>query len=59
MIGPLWSGALFQHVGIRSPFWVAAGVMLFARAFATVVRSEPEVVDEGSLTGELPPTDPS
>jgi MFS family permease len=38
MIGPIWAGAVFQHVGIRSPFFIAAGVMLFVRLFAATVR---------------------
>jgi multidrug resistance protein len=38
MIGPIWAGVVFQHVGIRSPFFIAAGVMLFVRLFAATVR---------------------
>jgi multidrug resistance protein len=59
MIGPIWAGVVFQKVGIRSPFWVAAGVMVFARVFATVVRQEPDAVAGDTEIGELPPTDPS
>ncbi len=28
MIGPLWSGAVFQHWGIAEPFWIAAALMV-------------------------------
>ena len=59
MIGPLWAGAVFQKVGIRSPFWVAAGVMVFARFFATAVQHEPDAVAGDPEIEELPPTDPS
>jgi multidrug resistance protein len=58
MIGPLWAGAVFQHVGIRSPFWIAAGVMLSVRAFASWVRSEPDATEESVPTEDLPPTEP-
>ena len=34
MIGPLWAGATFQHLGIRWPFWIAAGLMLLTRLLA-------------------------
>jgi predicted MFS family arabinose efflux permease len=27
LIGPLWAGVVFQHVGIRSPFWLCAALM--------------------------------
>ena len=45
MIGPLWAGIAFEHVGIRSPFWIAARVMLFVRLFASIVREEDDEVD--------------
>lgn len=38
MLGPIWAGAVFQHLGIRSPFWVAAALMLAARLFSGAVR---------------------
>ena len=43
MVGPLWAGALFQSLGISSPFWVASGLMIFVHAFSTTVRD----VDSG------------
>ncbi|MCZ6726309.1 MAG: MFS transporter, partial [Acidobacteria bacterium] len=48
MAGPLWAGAVFQHIGIRGPFWIAAGLMVFTFFFAAVVR------DEGAVD-EAPP----
>lgn len=50
MVGPLWSGAAFQHLGIRIPFWMASGVMLavvlFARS-ATHEDTRPVVQEPG------------
>ena len=58
MIGPIWAGLVFQKVGIRSPFWIAAGVMLCVRVFAATVQDEADAVEEGSGIDERPPTDP-
>lgn len=60
MIGPLWSGAAFQHLGITAPFFLAAGLMLLVRFFATVVR-EDEEPDEALAEGAdpIPPTEPA
>ena len=55
MLGPLWAGAAFQQVGIRSPFWIAAGVMMFVRLFAGSVRDEKEPPAEAV---EVEPTQP-
>jgi predicted MFS family arabinose efflux permease len=59
MIGPLWAGAVFQQVGIRSPFFIAAGVMLFVRLFASSLQDAPDAVEESPEAHELPPPDPS
>lgn len=34
MLGPLWAGAAFQHMGLEWPFWLAAMLMLGALALA-------------------------
>lgn len=39
MLGPLWSGAVFQHLNIRAPFWLAASLM-GAVSFLTVQLKE-------------------
>ena len=59
MIGPLWAGAVFQQVGIRSPFWIASGVMLFVRLFAGSVRSENGEAKGPSEVEVLPTDEPS
>ena len=28
VVGPLWAGWSFQHLGIRSPFWISALLMI-------------------------------
>jgi MFS family permease len=34
MLGPLWAGAAFQHMGVAWPFWLAAVLMLGALTLA-------------------------
>jgi multidrug resistance protein len=55
MIGPIWAGAAFQHIGIRTPFWLAAGVMVLARLFAGKIGEEPPAAMPGE---EEPPLTP-
>lgn len=55
MLGPIWAGAVFQHIGIRWPFWIAAGVMVFARVIAgQVKKDEPAEPELGALVAEEP-----
>lgn len=44
MLGPILAGFVFQHVGIRWPFWMAAVLMVFARLMAAGISR----VDEES-----------
>ncbi|MDH3402381.1 MAG: MFS transporter, partial [Acidobacteriota bacterium] len=48
MLGPMWAGLAFQHLGIRSPFWIAAALMVCAFFFAAVVRDEGTASDEAA-----------
>lgn len=57
MLGPLWAGAAFQHLGIAIPFYLCAGLMVAVRLFATVVQEEPE--DESGTPAEAEPVLPA
>ena len=60
MVGPLWSGAIFQHLGIRAPFFVAAGLMLAVRLYAEVLDSATGGGREAAIAEEsMAPTEPS
>lgn len=59
MIGPLWAGAAFQHLGIASPFWFAAGLMVLVRIFAVAVRDEPTATAEGGEMSQVLSSEPS
>ena len=57
MIGPLWAGALFQSLGISSPFWVAAGLMVFVHVFSTTVGdADVPPAAKGELDSAVLPT---
>ncbi|MEM7480451.1 MAG: MFS transporter [Acidobacteriota bacterium] len=53
-LGPSWAGLLFQHTGIRSPFWVAASLVVLVGIFAGKVI-QPERRAEEAAEGEAPP----
>lgn len=46
LAGPVWATAVFEHVGIAAPFWIAGGLMVLVRLYATRVR-EREAPREG------------
>lgn len=48
MVGPLGAGAVFQHVGIRAPFFLAAGVMLAVTFLTGKLRDAPRVKPEAA-----------
>ena len=47
MVGPLWSGAMFQNLGIRTPFWAAAALMSVVSIFALTVHGTEREPEEG------------
>lgn len=47
-VGPAWAGLLFQHLGVASPFWVAAGLVALVGLLA--LRVSP---DEPGTTAAL------
>ncbi len=59
MIGPLWGGAAFQHLGITVPFFIAAGLMVLVRLFSAVVKPEEEPEPAAAVAEPLPPTEPT
>ncbi len=59
MLGPLWAGAAFQYLGIRSPFFLAAGLLLAVRLFAQAVREDGHPEDFGTEVETAVPTEPS
>ncbi len=38
LVGPLWAGLAFQYVGIASPFWLSALLMVAVGLFALSLR---------------------
>jgi MFS family permease len=57
MLGPLWAGAAFQHLSIGSPFWIAAGLMVVVRIFASTVKFEPFLFQDSQEIEAVIPTD--
>lgn len=39
-VGPIWSGFLFEHLGVGSPFWVASGLVAVVAVLALRVVPE-------------------
>ena len=54
MLGPLWAGAVYQGVGIRYPFWIAAGLML---GVSFLTRRLPNGVPAAERAVEAPAVD--
>ena len=56
LVGPLWAGAVFQYVGILSPFWICAalmgGVLLFALSLDLDEPQEEPKATDGEPLGE-------
>ncbi len=61
MVGPLWAGAIFQGVGIRSPFFLAAGLMLAIRFLAGSIPDDKGTAPAKAAAGvaAAPPEEPS
>lgn len=56
-VGPAWAGLLFQHVGIASPFFVAAALVGLVGLLA--LRIEPEGRKQLAEPAAAEPVDPS
>lgn len=59
MVGPIWAGAVFQFIGIRWPFWLAAILMVFAFLIAGGIGRKEESETEEGLVPESSPLIPS
>lgn len=61
MLGPIWSTAVFQHVGYAAPFWLAAGLMGVVVLISLGVRSpaRPKRATEPAAAAEAAPVEPS
>lgn len=61
MIGPIWSTAVFQHVGYAAPFWLAAGLMGLVVLISLGVRSpaRPKRAAEPAAAEAAAPVEPS
>lgn len=60
MLGPILAGAVFQFVGIRWPFWLAAVLMVFAYLMAGGIgRAEGIAVGNGAADPAVDPNEPA
>ena len=57
MVGPIWAGAAFQHLGWSSPFWMAAGLMGLA-ALLAVFGARTAPAPQGRRDGAEAPVSP-
>lgn len=60
MLGPIWSTAVFQHVGLAAPFWIAGGLMgvvvLVSLGVESPARSKREVEPEAAAATPVEPS---
>ena len=54
MTGPLWSGWMFQALGIRTPFWAAGALMAVVSLFALSVDGTKAHPEEGPEIEPVP-----
>lgn len=54
LVGPLWAGAVFQYVGIRWPFWIAALVMAMGRLFVGRMDEEEPLARAPAAASTVP-----
>ena len=41
MVGPVWAGLAFQHLGVSTPFWIGSVLMLLALLFLQRTAAQP------------------
>lgn len=63
MLGPIWSTAVFQHVGYAAPFWLAAALMgvvvLISLGVRSPARPKREAEAEAASAEAAAPVEPS
>ena len=58
LVGPLWAGAVYQYVGIRSPFWLCAaltGVVFVAASLLRIDDSSTPTEDDADAPSQDDP----
>ena len=58
LLGPIWAGWAFDGLGFRSPFWIAAGLMLGVNVLTRRI-AEPPVDAKPSVLPETPAVEPT
>lgn len=59
MLGPIWSTAVFQHVGLAAPFWIAAGLMAGVVLISLGVHPPPRAAREPVAAEAAAPVEPT
>lgn len=59
MLGPIWSTAVFQHVGLAAPFWMAGGLMAVVVLISLGVHPPPSTRREPAAAEPAAPVEPS
>lgn len=59
MLGPIWSTAVFQHVGLAAPFWMAGGLMAVVVLISLGVHPRPRTGHDAVAAEAAPPVEPS
>jgi predicted MFS family arabinose efflux permease len=59
MLGPIWSTAVFQHVGLAAPFWMAGGLMAVVVLISLGVHPAPRTGREAAAAEAVAPVEPS
>lgn len=57
LLGPLWSTAAFDHLGMPVPFWVAGGLMMGVLVFALRLDPKPPDQPEAAVEKGIPTTE--
>jgi len=60
MVGPIWSTAVFEHVGWDAPFWLASGLMVGVLAISLGLHGPPRREEaSAAAVAEAPPVEPA